>query len=1247
MRGVTVFGSCCLGAIKTLRFLAFVVCASGLLTSVSFPAPDKYGKWVAGQILVQPRASVSRGQLRNLLAPQDAHSTGTIPGINVHIISVPAGAEDRVLTALSHNPNIEFCEKDQLLKPGNYIPNDPKFPDAWHLQAMNLPDVWELSRGDGITVAVLDTGVNSAHADLYGKLVSGWNIVSNNSDTSDVFGHGTKVAGIIGALMNNGLGVASIAPDALIMPVRITNSPDGWASISAIATGITWAADHGAQVANVSYEVTSSPSVRSAAEYMRGRGGLVVAAAGNSGTDLKLPDSSAIISVAATTGSDARARWSNVGDYIDVAAPGTGIWTTNQTGGYSAVTGTSFAAPVTAATLALIMAANSSLTADDVEDVLENSAIDLGDSEWDPEFGNGRVDPLAAVLLAGGQPLVDDQSPTVGFITPQDGAAVNGIISVNASAYDNITVSRVELYDDTGLVETDDSSPYGFRWDTARVAEGFGTELTLVAYDSSGNTATQSISVHVADSTPPVISAPGNKTVEATGSLTRVALGSASAVDNVDGNVTVTADKTGPFTVATHVITWTASDSAGNTATAIQTVTVRDSTSPRITPPPDRTVEASGPLTPVSLGSAMAVDDKDGSVIATPELTGPFAPGTTIVIWSASDSEGNTATAAQQITVMDTLPPQIDAPEDITVAASGVLNTVDLGVATVFDLVSGELDPVSDHNGPFTSGRYTVTWSVADAAGNAAHATQLVTVLPQVDFTLDQVASEGSAVTVTVKLSGTAADYPVIVPFVVTGSASNPLDHTARDGEIIISSGTRGSLFFETVDNGVNGTLPGTVIFDMQSPTNAVPGSHMTHTVTIIEDNAPPVVELTVAQAGMPVRTVYPFNGAVVVTAAVTDPDPGDEHSYDWSLSDNRLVPTSGTAGAQFTFDPEYLAPGIHTLRVTTTDNGSPAESVSVEIVLNVVATAPVLSDASDQDGDGRSDAVEGLGDIDQDGISDFLDAISNPVVLQGINGVSDHHLLATEPGAKLRLGATALAAGQASAFVIRKDIMDYGGTDGQPGVNSDDGVEYPGGLFDFVITGLTGPGQSVRVVLPQLAPLASGAVYRKYAPESGWQDFIIDGNNTVASARGSNGVCPAPGDPGYQDGLHAGDHCVQLTLEDGGPNDLDGLRNGVIRDPGGARPVPQASGDDSVSGSGNGGGGGGCSINPAARMDPVWLFLLIAPAIGALCRRGQAECGFSPGRTDRERWDRRARRRARGRNWLSRSLFQTAKSSD
>ena len=140
--------------------------------------------------------------------------------------------------------------------------------------------------------------------------------------------------------------------------------------------------------------------------------------------------------------------------------------------------------------------------------------------------------------------------------------------------------------------------------------------------------------------------------------------------------------------------------------------------------------------------------------------------------------------------------------------------------------------------------------------------------------------------------------------------------------------------------------------------------------------------------------------------------------------------------------------------------------------------------------------------------------------------------------------------------------------------------------------------------MLPQITPLPKAAVYKKYIPGIGWQIFVTNGDDEIASARGSDGVCPAPGDTSYRKGLHAGDYCIQLTISDGGPNDTDGIANGVIRDPGGADVDSQAVDGAGSSGGSGDSGGGGCTINTRAKMDPVWLFLMLAAIAGFIRRR-------------------------------------------
>jgi len=426
---------------------------------------------------------------------------------------------------------------------------------------------------------------------------------------------------------------------------------------------------------------------------------------------------------------------------------------------------------------------------------------------------------------------------------------------------------------------------------------------------------------------------------------------------------------------------------------------------------------------------------------------------------------------------------------------------------------------------------------------------------PTASFTLDQVIGEGGSFNLVVELSSAAASYPVTIPFTVSGTATNPNDHDASAGNIVINAGLSGSASFNVTADG-SGESDETVIFTMGALLNAVVGTRNTHTVTITEANLKPRASLISSQSVQTTRLLITTDGNVTITATVNDANPSDTHSYDWSASNNNLVDIPETPtddAATLVFDPAALAADFYAVRLTITDDGAPILNTQVELLLEVTTTAPMLSAINDSDGDGVVDAAESFDDSDSDGIPDYLDAATAATnKLQIQPGISDSYMMQTEAGLILRLGETAFVAGADSAQVSIDDIAAYGGGEGQPGsASATDSVPNTGGYFDFEIAGLPQSGQSARIVIPQLAPLPANAVYRKYDPTTGWRDFVIDASNALSSAAGVPGKCPLPGRGEYKAGLLAGHYCVQLTIEDGGPNDMDGLANHLIQDPG------------------------------------------------------------------------------------------------
>lgn len=476
----------------TRRFLRAPAILTATIACAWLSSPLAAPPTVAeGRILVKPAAGLSDAKLDRILQRVGARAKERMRGLGVHIVEVPAQAEVAVARALARNPNIAFAEPDALVQHA-VVPNDPNYPSQWHLPKMQAPEAWDLSDGSGITVAVCDSGVYANHPDLAGRVLSGRNTVSGNSDTADIAGHGTKVAGTIAAQTDNLLGVAAAAPGTRILPVRITNSSDGTAYTSDIAECIRWAADNGARVANASYAAAGSSTVASAGAYMQNKGGVVTVSAGNYNSDAGHANSPYLLVVAATDGTDNKAGFSSYGNYVDIAAPGTGILTTTSSGSYAAVNGTSFSSPLTAAAAALVMSANPSLNATDVTAVLVNTAVDLGSSGWDPYFGHGRVDALAAVELAANASTSDTTAPSVSVVSPVSGATLSGDVSISVQAADNFGVTSVSLYVDGSRVLTETqatSKGYLFAWDSLSVSDG-PHRIGARAVDAAGNVGT-------------------------------------------------------------------------------------------------------------------------------------------------------------------------------------------------------------------------------------------------------------------------------------------------------------------------------------------------------------------------------------------------------------------------------------------------------------------------------------------------------------------------------------------------------------------------------------------------------------------------------------------------------------------------------------------------------------------------------------------------------------------------------------
>lgn len=508
---------------SSIFFLAFVFLAFFITTPLWAQGRihKEYGSsYIADELLIQVKAGVQKGKIVDALKLHGASIEDELPQLRIKRIKVPAHAKEIIKNALKGNTHIEFVE-DNFLAEGSAVPNDLYYSSQWHLPKISAPEAWGITTGSNDEpIAIIDSGVDLTHPDLINKLIPGYNFLSENTDTHDVLGHGTAVAGVAAALSNNLEGVSGVAWENPIMPLVVLNSSN-YATYYNIARAITYAVDRGVRVINISIGGSSySSTLQNAVNYAWNKGAVIFASAMNNGTSNPYYPAACqnVLAISATTSGDERAGWSNYGNWIDLSAPGEYILTTSNGGGYGSRSGTSFASPLVAGVAALIFSANPSLTNQEVVNILIENSDDLGPIGFDPSFGFGRVNAYRSLLKAIEStieseemkelPSQDTQPPVISITSPSNGSTVKGELTIYVSATDNVGISEVSLYINGSLYATATSSPYTFLWDTQNSIDG-AFEIVAIAYDSSGNMArSESVWINVknSDTIPPIVS---------------------------------------------------------------------------------------------------------------------------------------------------------------------------------------------------------------------------------------------------------------------------------------------------------------------------------------------------------------------------------------------------------------------------------------------------------------------------------------------------------------------------------------------------------------------------------------------------------------------------------------------------------------------------------------------------------------------------------------------------------------------
>lgn len=400
------------------------------------------GEYASNEIIVKFKKGCTDATRMQMVKTFGALSSRNSYGNHFNVITIKENEVQKMVKLFSSSPHVEYAEPNYVRR-AYFTPNDEFFEKQWHMDQINCQKAWDISTGKGVTVAVIDTGVNPNGFDGFGnRLIQGRDFAQKDKDSTDQNGHGTHVAGTIAQATNNGTGVVGVAFDANILAVRVLNRY-GFGNASNVVDGMRWAADNGAHIINLSLGGAESSLAEIAAiNDIHAQGVVIIAAAGNASGPVSSPAIlENVIAVGSVRFDKTLSFFSNFGPEIDVVAPG-GDMSVDQNGdglgdgvfqetftaggllkrdikfGYFGLIGTSQASPHVAGVAALLLAKDPLLTPDEVRDILRSTATDLGCPGRDNTYGYGLVNAYGALdpsTVSVPEELLPDKEPSTEF----------------------------------------------------------------------------------------------------------------------------------------------------------------------------------------------------------------------------------------------------------------------------------------------------------------------------------------------------------------------------------------------------------------------------------------------------------------------------------------------------------------------------------------------------------------------------------------------------------------------------------------------------------------------------------------------------------------------------------------------------------------------------------------------------------------------------------------------------------------
>ncbi|MEA3493569.1 MAG: S8 family serine peptidase [Candidatus Margulisiibacteriota bacterium] len=439
-----------------------------------------------------------------------------------YVVKFPKGENVAgVARAFAKDPNVVSAAPSKIFKAFDTTPNDPRFTDQYGLTNLQCPQAWDRTTGSsGIVIAVLDTGIDTDHEDFVGRIDSrGYDFVNEDADPEDDYGHGTSVAGVVGATTDNSKGVAGVDWSAKLLIIKVLDN-SGNGSMTDILQGIVYANSLTVEVMNMSFgQYVPDSNLQTRCTEAYNNGVALVAAAGNgdvetwNGNPSYPAGYSNVLAIAAVDQNDVRSVWSgidpitgrtqasNYGTWVDISAPGSDIWSTEMGGGYDwRNNGTSLSAPFVAGVAGLVKAANPGLTNQEIYDRIKETADDI-DSLQQPQYqgklGSGRVNAANAVAGVNAE-----------ITSPQDRGYITGTASILGTATGwNFSTYEVDVLKsgtvESNLITSNISVESGALTNWNTTGKDGEYRVRLKVFSSNGSSDEASVNVFV-DNIPPV-----------------------------------------------------------------------------------------------------------------------------------------------------------------------------------------------------------------------------------------------------------------------------------------------------------------------------------------------------------------------------------------------------------------------------------------------------------------------------------------------------------------------------------------------------------------------------------------------------------------------------------------------------------------------------------------------------------------------------------------------------------------------